>query len=636
MWPQAVLYVVAIMAATVLAYTPSNNCYFTDDAYGRLTWSLIPNENRTSSYSFSLTSESLEDLCLGVLFISPQDGIEMDVFNTTIMKEKTDAQPKAKYFLYCYHEDSFGDNRWFHPLAFRADDHSLDEKNTTFFFILEQPSTWSFKPVPLYTHFSLGLRATYLNISDMPSGVIFSFFVFPWGDISNDPHRDYYYIKLFDEEGKPNHVWHPECDANYFRTRAVYYIWKMLAFSLNAFLCVIVLLGLISIKNKYYVRSRSIVPYISSALLLIHNIVNIVLSALYAEPTYDTLIMNTVIIVVFSIQIAQIIRYFICRLAYSKVGIRQEKPLWFRILFSRLTPIIVVIVIVIVEGAIFVIVANTTEGNFYFELLDNVVVAFFVILFLVAVIGITIYVVQNRRVLKRLGSIRRIFRWYFYYDDTFRYHGELFVIVLTLLSGLVFWLLSMINGTYFSHKPALPVSYMNMMHIIGYSLYGVSKIVFDTLLVGFEPAYLILISLFERSNSQKQSINDKELLNEIELFLASHVGDLSCMDLMKRYLATEFRSELLDIFLFIRKTTQFDPEAISKEFPSLQVELVFEGEKLDSRCMDLDFWRIQFCDIVQRNMFAAFLRLKHTVIFQKEYVERKEHETEFVLKQIGQ
>jgi len=617
------LLLVLLLLVSKQACSP--NCFFTDDAYGRLTWSLTP--TNSTEYTFSLALESLEDTCLGVAFISDQDGIDTN-FEGLIHKNSSGLAPEAKHIMYCYHQKDFGEERLKNPLFFGCYEQTCSGKDTTYLEVLVNETSWSYRPIILRNHFSTELRAVFLNMTIAPN-VVLSFFVFPWGWFFSEP-KDYYYVKLFNStDNRPNHFWHPECEANYYRNRSVYYIWRLISFVINTPLSIVLFFSLFFIRTNYYVVSRSVVPYVSCIAVLLHNSVNITISALYAESIYDTAFINFAVVVVFSMHIVQIVRYFICRIVYTRTGNRYVNSFWFKALFSRVTPIVVVVIIIIVESTLFALLLSFFD---YVVIIDYVVIASFAIMFLVAVSGIVFYTIQNRKTLKKLASPSKILRWYFFYDDTFRYHGELLIITLTLLSGLMSWVLGAINGEYLSKLPFLPIAKMNVSHNIGYALYGISKIVFETLFVAFEPAYLLLIYLIEK-NMKVEHVNDDELENEIAVFLATSFSDLKCTDLMRRYLMNEFRTELLDLYLYIQKNAQFNPASISETFP-FNHGLIFEEGAINYKD-DVDLWRVRFIDLVRKNMFAAYLRLKKTMVYQKEYVERKKQESNFILQQIG-
>ncbi|EFC41113.1 predicted protein [Naegleria gruberi] len=464
-----------------------------------------------------------------------------------------------------------------------------------------------------------------------------------------------------------SHGWEKECNAAFFQTRPFYNIWKGISCFIVALVCIGLLVMLVKARRNRYIQSRFFSPYFSTVLFFLVSVLRFGFVMASFDNYYMNLVMTAVLVLVFSLYTLQTVRYFLCRWFYKKYYESERKEtFWFRIISSKITYIICSILLIGFEVILIYLVSGIADTTLKNDILDYLTIGAFAVMIFLSLSSTTLYLLTNRGIIKQLGSFTKVVKWYFVYDDTFKYHAEFLAVIITALAGILYFALSLINGSYMSEVYFLPVTNMMATHIIGYSLYGISKTLFEVCLVCFEPGYLILIYWYESRQPALEFEGLKQLKSEMEFFFAHKVDDVLCVDIMKRFLAAEFRAELLEVYIFVSKNSNFTEQDITNIFPNYVLKNILNAEATSFKLKDsletnlkklemvieestitqvpishqgiitskLD-WKKKFISLVTFQMIDAFSRLKQTPTYKTHYIGMKEFENQFVSKVLG-
>ena len=361
-------------------------------------------------------------------------------------------------------------------------------------------------------------------------------------------------LKLNEKSG-----WESECSTIFFQTRPLYLIWKGFSCLIVSIVSIALLIMLIKARYNRYIQSRFFSPYISTILFFLGSTIRLAF-VLASFDNHELNLMTTAILIfVFSLYSLQTIRYFLCRWFYKRYYESDRKEtFWFKIISSKTTYILFSIGLLLVESILIYLISIINDIGLRNDVLDYLTLAAFAGLIILSLTATTLYLIVNRSTIRQLGSLKKVLKWYFVYDDTFKYHGELITVVITAIGGLAFFLLSYINGLYMSVEYFMPVRSMMASHIAGYALYGLSKTFFEVCLVCFEPGYLLLMYWYDLRQPVLEFEGLKELKAEMDIFLAYKTHNVSCIDIMKKFLVNEFRAELLELYLFVTKNNHFN------------------------------------------------------------------------------
>ena len=458
--------------------------------------------------------------------------------------------------------------------------------------------------------------------------------------------------------------WDDQCDEVYFQPRSFYYIWKVVSCFIVSVVCILLLIGLCIGRKTIYIQARFITPYISTVLFLCSNLATLIADLASFDSVDMDRMTSSVLIFIFSIYSFQTLRYFLCRLFYNSFYKDTGKAtLWFKIVSSKITYVVVSIVIAIVETGVFYSI--TYMHNYIDEntLMDYLTFAAFGILILFSFTSILFFLYMNRKIIYKLRQVKKVVRWFFTYEDIFRYHGEFVTMLITAFFGIIYFVLSMINADYMTAY-FLPNTNMMVSHVFGYALFGISKIFFEVSLACFEPGYLLFLYWRDSVTPIIEFEGLKEMKIEMEVFLATTFDGVDInIDLMKRFLTQEFRAELLQLYLFVHNNSDFTLDQISSKMDLQTIKDVLNVEttirfresleqnvkilqsmgdstaeriplidQIFSYQGNTDKWKKLLVGLIDVQMIDAYSRLKRTSIYRVEYSELRQKETDFVSK----
>ncbi|EFC38223.1 predicted protein [Naegleria gruberi] len=460
-----------------------------------------------------------------------------------------------------------------------------------------------------------------------------------------------------------SHGWESDCDSAYFQTRPLYNIWKGISCLIVALVCVGLLIMLIIARKNRYIQSRFFSPYFSTILFFIASSLRFGFVVALADNYYMNLVMTAILILVFSLYTLQTVRYFLSRWFYKKYYESERKEtFWFRFISSKFTYVICSVLVIGIEIIVIYLASDIEDFSIKNDVLDYLTVAAFAVMIILSLGSTVLYLLANRVIIKQLGSFVQVVKWYFLYDDTFKYHAEFFTVIITAISGVLYFLLSWINNNYMS-KFFLPVSNMLATHIVGYAMYGISKTIFEVCLVCFEPGYLLFIYWHEYHQPAIEFEGLKQLKSEMEMFFANTIDEIPCVDIMKRFLTAEFRAELLEIYFFINNNNSFTEKEMIDTFSYYVIQNIINvgstsfklKESVETNLKKLEQvieesstkfpptqhqgivannleWKKKFTSIVTFQLIEAFSRLKQTPTYKTHYLGMKEFENQFVSK----
>ncbi|EFC40910.1 predicted protein [Naegleria gruberi] len=422
-----------------------------------------------------------------------------------------------------------------------------------------------------------------------------------------------------------NRTWDPQCDDLTYNSRPQYYIWKLIAISIGLVDFSTVLILLICRRKHRIIQSRFIIPYFTSCMYILQGITNIFLNVFYYDPEWDALIEELVLIVVMSLHLLQGMRYYISRLMYSRFYSKRDGILM-KILLSKVYFLIAIISVLILEAIVVAVImtnlpyVDMVDFYTYFSIICGI--SYLILLG----IGMTVHIIVNFKFARKLKSAKQIFRWFFLHDDSFGYNGEFLVfVVIYILAGL-FFLLSSLSGGYLTstlYVSTRPISKLYLNNGFGYALYGCGKILF-TVGYSLQLWFLVIMTFFKK---EKEKTDIQQLKEEMDIFFSKSFNDGSvCIEIMKRFLVLEFKLELLEIYIFLSQHPKSTLMDLIQKYPQNYFAIVryFKKSNLDSN--------YQECYLESTELLVeAFIRLKLTVIYEKEYLERMKEEIQFVL-----
>ncbi|EFC37952.1 predicted protein [Naegleria gruberi] len=590
--------------------------------------------NYSSSFESNLhisISKSGPTFCVAIQLFSDQDSSYIHVNQSLNFITKDDILTNVTYRMFCYYQNV---RIWDYEkkpasFCFTKISSTLYRRNCTGVGKVNEKldemianGDWNFtlrKPFQQFymkmTDLNIDIPLKLDNLTGLQMHVmLIDHWAYPEEFYLSAIKKPYYIIPLLvnytDNETIP--YWDSQCDDYTYSSRAQYFIWKMaaLVFGLVEYSIMFILL---IIKRKHRViESRFIIPIFSMGVYILRCLINIALNIAYYDPEFDTLIEHLVIVLVMSLHMLQGIRYYLSRFFYSKYYSKRDSVIM-KILLSKISILIEMVLVIVCEVAV-VSVLVIYSFNDIPPISNALAVSCCVGYFILLSIGVIAHFCSNIEFVKKIKRPKQIFKWFFIHDDPFGYNGEFLILTFLLIVAGIHYGLSEISGGYLTLEPmdgTRPINRMYLNNGFGYFLYGSSKILL-TLSYGLQSIFLISLT-FRKVETPKYDL--KEQKEEMDLFLSKVFQDgTSCVEIFKRFLITEFKMELLEIYTFLTKYPKSTVEEYLKISPQTTL---FVNTHLRKR-QDVDTYQE-----VSRQLLEIFNRMKQTIVYEEEYMRRK-------------